>query len=122
MDYVEWLKRKKRKEEEEWYRKLIAYFIMKKYYAQQEAIQNQYTMEIGDMLLTMARDLWKAGIFRSLFVKRNDELSPMELLDQLEPKEGSAYFTLQREMKMMVSEAETMTAVSMAVRPAINRL
>lgn len=105
MDYVEWLKRKKRKEEEEWYRKLIAYFMMKKYYVQQEAIQNQYTMEIGDMLLTMARDLWKAGIFRSLFVKRNDELSPVELLDHLEPKEGSAYFTLLREMKRQPHDA-----------------
>lgn len=105
MDYVEWLKRKKRKEEEEWYRKLIAYFMMKKYYVQQEAIQNQYTMEIGDMLLTMARDLWKAGIFRSLFVKRNDELSPVELLDHLEPKEGNAYFTLLREMKRQPHDA-----------------
>ena len=105
MDYVEWLKRKKRKEEEEWYRKLIAYFMMKKYYVQQEAIQNQYSMEIGDMLLTMARDLWKAGIFRNLFVKKSGELSPLELLDQLEPKEGSAYFTLQREMKRQPRDA-----------------
>lgn len=95
-DYAE-LERKKKLREQQWWKTVLAYYMMEGY--RKELEQAYAQMSPLAAFESMSQMMLKNGAVDKLFEKKEGMLSPLEMLERMNPEEGSAFHELLTEMK-----------------------